>query len=182
MRTRALMRYYQSFPTAIPLTEPGSPRVTHPSATNISFHRSFFLCPFDLHVLGTPPAFILSQDRTLMLNFSLSSDRVLIFLRLPGSFLRTSSLGAFALLSPFPLQRSLTNSFKPVSQTKRCVSRKLTVLLGLSAAALVLPLPFLSASIAADLCVFGSFLPFSLLLRRFRAVHGGIEHSSHRMF
>ena len=22
-------------------------------------------CPFDLHVLGTPPAFILSQDRTL---------------------------------------------------------------------------------------------------------------------
>jgi hypothetical protein len=25
--------------------------------------------PFDLHVLGTPPAFVLSQDQTLMFNF-----------------------------------------------------------------------------------------------------------------
>ena len=33
MRYRALMRYYQSFPTAIPLYGPGYPRVTHPSAT-----------------------------------------------------------------------------------------------------------------------------------------------------
>ena len=28
----------------------------------------FLNCPFDLHVLGTPPAFILSQDQTLMFN------------------------------------------------------------------------------------------------------------------
>ena len=34
-------------------------RVTHPFATNIR------RCPFDLHVLGTPPAFVLSQDQTL---------------------------------------------------------------------------------------------------------------------
>jgi hypothetical protein len=27
--------------------------------------------PFDLHVLGTPPAFILSQDQTLMLKWCL---------------------------------------------------------------------------------------------------------------
>ena len=33
MRYCALMRYYQSFPTAIPLYEAGYPRVTHPSAT-----------------------------------------------------------------------------------------------------------------------------------------------------
>ena len=26
------------------------------------------MAPFDLNVLGTPPAFILSQDRTLILN------------------------------------------------------------------------------------------------------------------
>ena len=32
--------------------------------------RSAFRVPFDLHVLGTPPAFILSQDQTLMLSFS----------------------------------------------------------------------------------------------------------------
>ena len=35
MRYCALMRYYQSFPTAIPRKEAGSPRVTHPSATKI---------------------------------------------------------------------------------------------------------------------------------------------------
>ena len=28
--------------------------------------------PFDLHVLSTPPAFILSQDQTLMLKFDLA--------------------------------------------------------------------------------------------------------------
>ena len=37
------------------------PRVPHPSATDI------LLCPFDLHVLGLPPAFVLSQDQTLKL-------------------------------------------------------------------------------------------------------------------
>ena len=37
------------------------PRVTHPSAANIR------RCPLDLHVLGLPPAFVLSQDQTLKL-------------------------------------------------------------------------------------------------------------------
>ena len=62
------MRYYQPFPAAIPLYEAGYPRVTHPSATNSekqALHR-----PFDLHVLSTPPAFILSQDQTLIKNLS----------------------------------------------------------------------------------------------------------------
>ena len=36
MRHRALMRYYQSFPTAIPQYEAGCPRVTHPSATKFT--------------------------------------------------------------------------------------------------------------------------------------------------
>src|SRR6185437_3039203 len=35
------------------------PRVTHPSATPV------LLRAFDLHVLGMPPAFVLSQDQTL---------------------------------------------------------------------------------------------------------------------
>ena len=30
--------------------------------------ESFKKVPFDLHVLGTPPAFVLSQDQTLVLN------------------------------------------------------------------------------------------------------------------
>ena len=57
------------------------PRVTQPSAARQQFHCSLetklplkspecqgngeALLPLDLHVLGTPPAFILSQDQTL---------------------------------------------------------------------------------------------------------------------
>ena len=57
------------------------PRVTQPSAARQQFHSSLetnnlhkgqvcqgnseTLLPLDLHVLGTPPAFILSQDQTL---------------------------------------------------------------------------------------------------------------------
>ncbi|MCW2556128.1 MAG: hypothetical protein JWP55_92, partial [Mycobacterium sp.] len=37
------------------------PRVTHPFATRVP-RRAF---PFDLHVLSTPPAFVLSQNQTL---------------------------------------------------------------------------------------------------------------------
>ena len=43
------------------------PRVTNPSAAP---HRSVAL---DLHVLGLPPAFVLSQDQTLKLNADLAS-------------------------------------------------------------------------------------------------------------
>ena len=71
MRHRALMRFYQSFPTAIPLYEAGYPRVTHPSATQSqtsSSEESKISASFDLHVLSTPPAFILSQDQTLVKN------------------------------------------------------------------------------------------------------------------
>ena len=55
------MRYYPSFPMVIPLYKVGYLRVTHPFATN---HRND---SFHLHVLGMPPAFILSQDQTLLI-------------------------------------------------------------------------------------------------------------------
>ena len=55
------MRYYPSFPMVIPLYWAGYLRVTHPFATN---HRND---SFHLHVLGMPPAFILSQDQTLLI-------------------------------------------------------------------------------------------------------------------
>ena len=42
-----------------------SSRVTHPSATISTFQRTFQCQPSDLHVLSTPPAFVLSQDQTL---------------------------------------------------------------------------------------------------------------------
>jgi hypothetical protein len=47
----------------IPRFGAGHLRVTHPSATLPPRRIQGF--PFDLHVLGTPPAFILSQDQTL---------------------------------------------------------------------------------------------------------------------
>ena len=56
------------FPPVIPHSKAGSSRVTHPSATkkHIPLDESSVICsPFDLHVLSTPPAFILSQDQTL---------------------------------------------------------------------------------------------------------------------
>ena len=62
------MRYYQSFPTVIPQIWADCSRVTHPSATkqlDPLSENSVTSAPFDLHVLSTPPAFILSQDQTL---------------------------------------------------------------------------------------------------------------------
>ena len=56
------------FPPVIPHSKAGSSRVTHPSATkkhNPLDESSVIRSPFDLHVLSTPPAFILSQDQTL---------------------------------------------------------------------------------------------------------------------
>ncbi len=58
-----VMGYYHPFPEAIPLSRVGCSRVTHPSATNSE--KQAPPRPFDLHVLGVPPAFVLSQDQTL---------------------------------------------------------------------------------------------------------------------
>ena len=57
--------YYPAFPPAIRKTGVGCIRVTHPSATLAAPKGRL---PFDLHVLGLPPAFILSQDQTLRCN------------------------------------------------------------------------------------------------------------------
>src|SRR5882762_11170602 len=64
------MRYSRPFRDVIPHSKAGHPRVTHPFATLLAPCGVF---AFDLHVLGTPPALILSQDQTLMLN-SLAAD------------------------------------------------------------------------------------------------------------
>ena len=59
------MRYYRPFPDAIPLIKAGCSRVPHPSAANPKKQASS--SSLDLHVLGAPPAFVLSQDQTLNL-------------------------------------------------------------------------------------------------------------------
>ena len=46
--------------------------LTRPPLTYNSL--GFVISPFDLHVLGTPPAFILSQDQTLIIKFISSTS------------------------------------------------------------------------------------------------------------
>ena len=56
------------------LLSPSTRQVTHALLTRppLTFQSlGFMKSPFDLHVLGTPPAFILSQDQTLMLKWCL---------------------------------------------------------------------------------------------------------------
>ena len=62
MRRGRPIRYHPRFPEAVPGRGAGCPRVTQPFATA---SPPGGVRPFDLHVLGAPPAFILSQDRTL---------------------------------------------------------------------------------------------------------------------
>ena len=45
----------------------GRSRITHPFATLTQEQAPGI--PFDLHVLSTPPAFVLSQNQTLKFNF-----------------------------------------------------------------------------------------------------------------
>ena len=63
MRPRGVAGRYPGFPPAIPGRGAGRPRVTHPFAADRPPRGAG--PPLDLHVLGAPPAFILSQDRTL---------------------------------------------------------------------------------------------------------------------
>ena len=65
----------------IPPFGAGYLRVTHPFATlhgtkftEANMHRF----PFDLHVLSTPPAFILSQDQTLRIFAAVTSTSLLL--------------------------------------------------------------------------------------------------------
>ncbi len=69
------IRYCARFPGSIPILRAGYLCITHPFATKLwlSTCRSRLraITPFDLHVLGAPPAFVLSQDQTLNLKIDL---------------------------------------------------------------------------------------------------------------
>ncbi len=56
------IRYQPRFRGVVPEEGAGCPRVTQPFAARVPSEEGV---PLDLHVLGAPPAFILSQDRTL---------------------------------------------------------------------------------------------------------------------
>ena len=108
------------------LLSPSTRQVTHalltrPPLTYISL--GFNVSPFDLHVLGTPPAFILSQDQTLMLKWCLcpasfiwhclllirvasrSFSSICLFLNLAIHF--SENLGIFRVALLFICQRSV---------------------------------------------------------------------------
>ena len=81
MRGLDYIRYYQSFPSVIPVCRASSLRVTHPSAlASLCKHRF----AKDLHVLSILSAFILSQDQTLhsiyfhIFNSTFCLDEILI--------------------------------------------------------------------------------------------------------
>ena len=76
-----------------------------------NFHLFLWAASFDLHVLGMPPAFILSQDQTLQKNLFFRSFELVYFFVLPSfsnyltfcSVFRDHSLFAFLFLQTAPL-------------------------------------------------------------------------------
>ena len=77
------------------------------------------MSPLDLHVLGTPPAFVLSQDQTLMFNPhpSAGANRLQAFLTRSESdcsFCSSFSI-SFSRIAPSPSGRSL--SLAPLATT-----------------------------------------------------------------
>ena len=65
MPPQVRMAHYPAFPPAVRPSGVGCIRVAHPSATLMPPKGHL---PSDLHVLGLPLAFILSQDQTLRCN------------------------------------------------------------------------------------------------------------------
>src|SRR3954462_13460840 len=84
------MRYYPAVGPAIPRGKAGRSRVTHP------FAGCPLLSPRDLHVLSTPPAFVLSQDQTLQENSIAPRTRSL---ETPGLDRHASGINNFVIVS-----------------------------------------------------------------------------------
>ncbi len=118
------MRFCHSFRSGIPLFRAGHLRVTHPFATNVLLH------PSDLHVLGTPPAFILSQDQTLRYfsSYLLSKICYLFALRnQSGLFLHFCCFSIVKVLRAplFPRRNVLLYVFSPLCQGLFSIPKKL---------------------------------------------------------
>jgi hypothetical protein len=70
---------------------PTSRQVTYVLLTRLPLHEPK-PAPFDLHALGTPPAFILSQDQTLHIILASSLSVLTLVLNLSKVSLRVSPL------------------------------------------------------------------------------------------
>ena len=60
--------------TSFEMLFPARGQITHVLLTRLPRYRGLPPFAFDLHVLGTPPAFVLSQDQTLQLD--LEKERI----------------------------------------------------------------------------------------------------------
>src|SRR5690242_4955466 len=95
MKPDERMRYYPAVGPAIPHLKVGRSRVTHP------FAGDPLLGPLDLHVLSTPPAFVLSQDQTLQ-KFEMTLNSINHVAVASESLVCTSDF----ILSPKPVRTS----------------------------------------------------------------------------
>ncbi len=103
------IRYCPPFRRDIPISRADHPCLTHPFATLPGDCSPF---TSDLHVLGTPPAFVLSQDQTLQIcSCPVLAERSVLFLAGPSvccSYLvvndprRASRRSSFPKTFPFP--------------------------------------------------------------------------------
>ena len=74
------------------------------------------MSPLDLHVLGTPPAFVLSQDQTLVFNPSMSQSKFPFRFPFPSTLNSSESSLSFAASPaslPLPLLRFPFRSASP---------------------------------------------------------------------
>ena len=95
-------------------------RITHPSATRHQLVLLQTMLPFDLHVLGMPPAFNLSQDQTLQFNLCASSKLTILFLQYcshSNSLKRPHSLSSLLLNELAPKACCVFYSFDSPCQT-----------------------------------------------------------------
>ncbi len=109
------------------LLSPTSGQITNALLTRSPLETVVLLqrLSFDLHVLGTPPAFILSQDQTLRRNFKPSEDGLQSVL-LAASFLKNASLKlliTIQLLKFRAIEKCAFCIFRLVAQGANCTTR-----------------------------------------------------------
>ena len=99
-----------------PLLSPSVRQVAHALLTRppLSYYCfnpkiSAVMTPFDLHVLSTPPAFVLSQDQTLLLK--LFNPRVISRLLNITQLLFSSLFNVLRFVSPFPRAQRISGFF-----------------------------------------------------------------------
>jgi hypothetical protein len=67
-------------------------KITHVLRTRAPLYSSLRTFSLDLHVLGTPPAFVLSQDQTLQLRDSIPCPEPKLVARCDSDYLRTQRM------------------------------------------------------------------------------------------